>query len=344
MSPFEQELRRLGTRRIRLAELRDAYFRAHRETLDAPDARRLLHDALCELKDDGAVELPARGWDESGSPPIPRTVLLRNVERKGTKRAAQAWLPALAFAADERNPARRTTLEAINAFLIARRGEKLHPVPARERSLHIFGDEKRLDTLRKSKTTLLEGRISLADLSCYAVDPPLPVERDPRHTPGRPILVLENYHSYESFRRWNQTARQYAAIAFGGGNAFRRGAGNLDEIITSTQASGAVYIGDLDPRGVEILLGVNDQRVSTGRSAIPPHRGLYRWLLANGCRGELKNTPRRDMLAKVWQRFPVDLVHDIMELWETGLRIPQESFGLEQLSGTDEGVARADAA
>ena len=103
MSPFEQELRRLGKRRIRLVELRDAYFRAHREALDAPDSRRLLHDALRDLKDDGAVELPARGWDESGSPPLPRTVLLRNAGRKGTTRAAQAWLATLAFAADERN-------------------------------------------------------------------------------------------------------------------------------------------------------------------------------------------------------------------------------------------------
>ena len=231
MSPFEQELRRLGKRRIRLAELRDAYFRAHREALDAPDSRRLLHDALRDLKDDGAVELPARGWDESGSPPLPRTVLLRNVGRKGTKRAAQAWLPALAFAADERNPARRSTLEAINAFLIARRGEKLRLVPTRERSLHIFGDEKRLDNLRKSKTTLFEGRISLRDLSCYPVAPPLPVETNPRWTRGRPVLVLENYHSYESFACWNHKARQYAAIAYGGGNAFRQGAGKAHTVM-----------------------------------------------------------------------------------------------------------------
>ena len=344
MSPFEQELRTLGKRRIRLEELRDAYFRAHRETLDAPDARRLLHNALLTLRNDGALEIPATGWDESGSPALPRTVLLRNAGRNGTKRAAQAWLPALAFAADERNPARRTTLEAINAFLIARRGEKLHLVPTRERSLHIFGDEKRLDTLRKSKTTLFDGRISLADLSCYAVDPPLPVERDRVRTPGRPTLVLENYHSYESFRRWNHNARQYAAIAYGGGNAFRQGAGNLDEIIRSTQASGSVYVGDLDPAGAEILLGVNNHRQSTGRSAILPHRGLYRWLLTNGYRQPLKKTPTAEILAKLRDLFPFDLVRGILDLWETGQRIPQESFGLEQLSGTDESVARADAA
>ena len=344
MSPFEQELRRLGKRRIRLVELRDAYFRAHREALDAPDSRRLLHDALRDLKDDGAVELPARGWDESGSPPLPRTVLLRNAGRKGTTRAAQAWLPTLAFAADERNLARRTTLEAINAFLIARRGEKLNFVPTRERSLHIFGDEKRLDNLRKSKTTLFEGRISLRDLSCYPVDPPLPVETNPRWTRGRPILVLENYHSYESFRCWNHKARQYAAIAYGGGNAFRQGAGNLDEIITRTKASGTVYVGDLDPAGAAILLGVNDHRQSTGRSAICPHRGLYRWLLANGCRRPLKKTPAADMLAKLGGLFPFELVRGLLDLWKTGQRIPQESFGLEQLSGTDERIARADTA
>ena len=163
-------------------------------------------------------------------------------------------------------------------------------------------------------------------------------------TPGRPTLVLENYHSYESFRRWNHNARQYAAIAYGGGNAFRQGAGNLDEIIRNTQASGTVYVGDLDPAGAEILLGVNNHRQSTGKSAILPHRGLYRWLLSNGYRRPLKKNPKTEILAKLRDLFPFDLVRGILDLWETGQRIPQESFGLEQLSGTDQSVARADAA
>ena len=344
MSPFEQQLRSLGKRRIRLPELRDAYFRAHPEALDAPDSRHLLHDALRDLNDGGAVELPATGWDKSGDPPLPNTLQLKNTALKRSPRDAQAWLPKLAFAADERNRSRRMTLEAINAFLITTRGKKLELVPTRERSLHIFGDEKRLDKLLKGKTTLFERRLSLHDLACYPVAPPLPFEVTTRWTRARPILVLENLHSYESFRRWNRKARQYAAVAYGGGNAFRQGAGNLDEIITRTNASGTVYLGDLDPSGTEILIGVNDDRKSTGRSTLVPHRGLYRWLLANGHRRPLDSSATHVVLTKLSTVFPHELVNGLLHLWKTEQRIPQESFGFEQLSGLNESIARADSA
>ena len=45
-------------------------------------------------------------------------------------------------------------------------------IPIKERSLEIFGDEKRLDALR---TTILfsEGRLTLEQLCCFAVAEPL---------------------------------------------------------------------------------------------------------------------------------------------------------------------------
>lgn len=131
---------------------------------------------------------------------------------------------------------RMADLQAINAFLISARDRKPTQAPTRERSLQIFGDEKRLDDLRKGKTGLFEGRISLEDLLCYPVAPPLPCEMPPQRPYGRPVLVLENYHSYDSFCRWNRQAALYAAIACGAGNAFRQGADNLDDLIAATAA------------------------------------------------------------------------------------------------------------
>ena len=345
LSPFEQELRRLGKRRIRLAELRDAYFRAHREALDAPDSRRLLHDALRDLKDDGAVELPARGWDESGSPPLPRTVLLRNAGRKGTTRAAQAWLPTLAFAADERNRGPADNSRG-NQRLPHRQAGREASISCRHESGHCTssGTRSASTICGKARPRCSRGAspcaISVATRSPHRC-------RSKRIRDGH--AVVRSWSSRTTTRTrvsrcWNHKARQYAAIAYGGGNAFRQGAGNLDEIITRTKASGTVYVGDLDPAGAAILLGVNDHRQSTGRSAICPHRGLYRWLLANGCRRPLKKTPAADMLTKLGGLFPFELVRGLLDLWKTGQRIPQESFGLEQLSGTDERIARADTA
>ena len=264
----------------------------------------------------------------------------------GTRRApeAHAWLPALAFAADERHPVRRQDLQAINAFLVSARGKSLSPVPTRERSLQIFGNEKRLDDIRKGEPTLFDGRISLDDLHCYSVAPPLPYETPDSPSPGGPVLVLENYHSYDSFQRWNREAALYAAVAYGGGNAFRQGAGNLDELIARTAADGAFYVGDLDPTGVDILLGVNARRRADRRSTVQPHCALYRWLLAHGCRRPLDKAPKAGLAARVRELFPADIASALGELWAAGLRIPQESFGLEQLRGEEATIASPDAA
>ena len=260
MSSFGDELRALGKRRIGLPELRAAWLRAHPEARDQPEQRRLLLDALRGLESEGLIDLPKRGWDTSGSPALPRTASLRNASRDRRTRTPQAWMPALAFAADERHPVRRADLQAVNAYLLSVRGREPVPAPTRERSLQVFGDEKRLDDLRKGDLALFEGRVTLADLHCYPVAPPLPHETPPKSEPGRPILVLENYHSWDSFRRWNREAALYAAIAYGGGNAFRQGAGNLDDLVASTLAKGALYLGDLDPAGARILVGVNRRR------------------------------------------------------------------------------------
>ena len=346
MPTFEEALLALGKRRVRLSELRDAYLRAHPDALDAPDLRRLLLDALLRLERDEVADLPAPGrrWDASGSPALPRTASLRNAVRTRRSPKAHAWLPALAFAADERHPVRRADLEAINAYLVSARDRSLSPVPTRERSLQVFGNEKRLDLIRKGEPTLFEGRISLDDLHCYPVAPPLPFETPDSPSAGQPILVLENYHSYDSFRRWNREAALYAAVAYGGGNAFRQGAGNLDELIVRTSAVGAFYVGDLDPAGIDILLGVNERRRADRRTTVQPHTGLYRWLLAHGCRRPLGKAPRDGLTPRLCEIFPAGIAHALGELWAEALRIPQESFGLEQLRGREAAVASPEAA
>ena len=217
-------------------------------------------------------------------------------------------------------------------------------MPTRERSLQIFGDEKRLDLIRKGEPTLFEGRVSLDDLHCYPVAPPLPFETPDSPSAGQPILVLENYHSYDSFRRWNREAALYAAVAYGGGNAFRQGAGNLDELIVRTSAVGAFYVGDLDPAGIDILLGVNERRRADRRTTVQPHRGLYRWLLAHGCRRPLGKAPRDGLPPRLCEIFPAGIARALGELWAEALRIPQESFGLEQLRGREAAVASPEAA
>ena len=239
---------------------------------------------------------------------------------------------------------RRKDLQAINAFLLTMRDRSLCAVPTRERSLQVFGDEKRLDRLRKGGLSLFEGRVSLDDLKCYPVAPPLPYETPEKPAPGRAILVLENYHSFDSFRQWNRRAALYAAVAYGGGSAFRQGSGNLDDVVERIDADGALYVGDLDPAGVEILIGVNLRRQEEGRAALRPHRGLYRWLLGHGCRRPLEAEPGKELIRRLGETFPADVVSALVVLWSGRERVPQESFGLHQLGGRDAAVASPEAA
>ena len=125
MPTFAEELRSLGKQRIGLTELRDAYLRAHPEALSAPEPRRLLLDALLTLEREGLADLPKRNWDTSATPALPRTASLRNVKGSHHARKAQAWLPMLGFAAEERHPVRRGHLQAINAFLVSARDRAL---------------------------------------------------------------------------------------------------------------------------------------------------------------------------------------------------------------------------
>lgn len=344
MGTFEEELRASGAQRVKLTEIRQAYLRAHPETELAPNLRRLILAALRKLEDDQIVDLPKGGWDGSASPSLPRTIKIRNTVSPKRDRRTNAWLPILAFAADESNPRRIKILQDINDFMLSTRNKVLFPVPTKERSLHIFGDEKRLDSIRKGELTLFEGRVSLDDLMCYPVAHPLPYEIPQKRVSGNPILVLENYHSYDSFRRWNQEAAHYAAIAYGGGNAFRstqQGVDNLDDLIECTAANGAFYIGDLDPVGAEILIGVNERRRADGRTILQPHCGLYRWLLKNGHRRPLDNNHKikEDLAHRVGVEFPADITESLIALWYGKQRIPQESFGLAELSGKDTGTA-----
>ena len=96
-----------------------------------------------------------------------------------------------------------------------------------------------------------------------------------------------------------------------------------------------MYLGDLDPSGTTILIGVNQVRRSEGRSPVRPHRGLYRWLLEHGCRRPLETPPTDRQTASLSEVFPAGIAAGLVDLWSAGQRVPQESFGLDQLSGED---------
>ncbi len=82
-----------------------------------------------------------------------------------------AWEPELSFCRVARLMVAFDDVRSIDAFL-KEDGRRRLFVPIKERSLSIFGDEKRLDELYRGSALFDEGRLDLESLRCYIVPEP----------------------------------------------------------------------------------------------------------------------------------------------------------------------------
>lgn len=331
MSDAFLEVLRSGSRkRVALEDVRRAFFAAHPEVLTNPGRNALLLERLHALEEAGALALPAPGsWEKVGNPPLPTWVQVKRPPALApvVDYAAVPWVPELGFWPELKPPALEAA-RAINDFLLRRR-TTLKMVPIKERSLEIFGDEKRLDALRASGgNSLFGGRLPLSALGAFVVPSPLPYRM--ADAAGKPVLVVENHNSFWSFGEWNQQARRYAAVVYGSGTALYGSGNALEQVLHEVGGVGALYLGDLDPAGVRIPLEFNRTR-AVGGTSVTPALELYRWLLENGRRRSLEERPERPgYLAHEW--LGAELGTDLAALWDAGWWIPQESLGFEQLT------------
>jgi len=67
-------------------------------------------------------------------------------------------------------------------------------------------------------------------------------------------------------------------------------------------------------------------------------------LLAHGRRRPLEAAFADRLAAELASMFPPEIAAGLVDLWTSGQRIPQESFGLEQLSSDEKAVALPEAA
>jgi len=138
--------------------------------------------------------------------------------------ATHPWEPELQFCATARLQIRHDELAKIDHYL--KHGGRARPmIPIKERSLQIFGDEKRLDELHRASTLFDAGRLTLETLRAYIVPEPLPWLRGA--CPTGPILTLENAATWDTFCRWDKQHPTFSALIYGGGNRFPDGIPHL---------------------------------------------------------------------------------------------------------------------
>jgi hypothetical protein len=235
--------------------------------VDAPWAgtwasRARLAYALQQLAEQSAITLPAisgRLWDRS-LPPLPARIDIPANRRGSISQIDPAdvlWVPAMRhwapqwMRASKPPAALRVAAVEINRWLQRTLGAAPGWVAREERSLHIFGDEKRLAHLTDG-ALFASGRLTLSDLAC---DAPVGHLRIARFAATGPVLVLENKATFDSAWRGLRASseRSYAALLFGSGDAVGalvHDLTKLDELV-GVRPTTCFYAGDVDVAGIE---------------------------------------------------------------------------------------------
>lgn len=238
------------------------------------------------------------------------------------------WEPELRFCAQARLVVSFDEVRRIDAFLKSGGRSRLL-VPIKERSLDIFADEKRLDELYRGSALFDESRLILETLRCFVVPEPLAWVRGP--DPTKPIIVLENVATWDSYRRWNEQHSLFGAVVYGGGDRFREGVLYLITIFAELGGPREVfYFGDLDSAGLRIPRCASDRAETAGLPPIQPHLWSYRELLRTSpvatAEGDVDNgTMDRDC---AWLG---DLAEPAKLIIRSGQRRAQEHIGWEFL-------------
>ena len=245
----------------------------------------LVTHAVRTLRDLGVLSLPSdrtasvlkKNYDRRCDPPIPLFVTIQReaAERAPAPRREHPWHPDLDFLVRERRLECPDVWLAIDRWL-KERGDDTDVVAVRERSCEIFGDEKRLDDVRKYKF-FKTGAITLGRLRCE--DAPEPIAaRLCRASRTRVALVVENKDTFRSACLANAEAHAYAAVIFGEGNAFPKRVADLGNLAEECPFDEVHYFGDIDGEGFAIAAAAEQAVLSLGGFSFSLATGLYRAL------------------------------------------------------------------
>jgi hypothetical protein len=319
-----------------LEELWHAAFAIEPELASSVDRRSRLLASLERLAGSGRIRpWPTRraSFERSSLPSLP--LVVRAPPTAASERPIRPVLPAelrpeLAGARnlDRIRADEVATLVAVNEFLRDLDSSR-PPVPVRERSLEIFGDEKRLESIRAQRLYAI-GVLSDELLRCFEVHPPFVYLRV-SDVPA--ALVLENHHTYDSACRLLKTdARDIGVVVYGAGGAFCTSVTYLAELDPAVKQ--AYYFGDLDIAGLSIPARAHLVGQAACTASVTPAVGLYRALLASPHRRPA--TPVAAGAASglvAW--LPEELRAGASQLLMSGHWLPQEAVGLEVMSSID---------
>jgi hypothetical protein len=311
-----------------IEHLLEAFRRAFPHRQGDTDARSIMSQLLAQLEQSCVLCLPKktnrRAYDYSERTPLPKRVT-RCDRLKPVKSPAVVWRPELGFAG-ELGVSWQEELLAVQEWL-RNGGTSAAHVALRERSVEIFGDEKRLDSLLGTQLFTM-GRLSLDLLRCYLPAVPIYVVSLPQVVASLPLLVVENHTTFDTLCRWNEQCRHYSAVAFGAGAAFIAACKSLRTHLAAPGCSGQLlYFGDLDPKGIWIPARASQDCAID----VLPDENLYTLLIS---KGRKIRTPSHEPILfepEMIKWLPAGLREETERHFSNGRRLPQELVSLPDL-------------
>lgn len=321
------EARANGRTRVDIEDVWKEFTKLRPDDARAADARQRLADLLDRATVERLIK-PSVSTDRIVPIPLPRFVTLTSVETPANSPRRAPWLPQLGWASDMRlSPHQLNVLDRVNRWL--RDGGAERPlVPAEERSIELFDDEKAIaNRIGGAKSLWAAGRLGPDLLRYQNVTIPFPYRQVGT---GDRLLMVENTAAFRSCSQLLSVAEHpYFAVAFGQGSWAPKTVPAAIELPGSIRALD--YWGDLDPKGLAIARDVLSAAAEVGLAA-SAHQSLWRLMVAEEPVQHAK-APRvfdSSLLAVL----PEDLRARAGEVLSKRCRIPQERVGYERLSSS----------
>lgn len=327
---FVAELKAVAAQRTRV-DLGDVWLVFGRLFVDdarAVDARQRLADLISASDESGLLQ-PSVSTDKLVPTPLPRFVTLIDQRPASAARRPVPWVTALGWASTvELGAVQYDVLDKVNRWL-RDGGADSAIVPAEERSLELFDDEKAIAGHIGGAMTLWgPGRLSPELLRFENVPMPYAYRSVGN---GRHLLMVENTATFRTCTRLlsAEKGHPYCAVSFGQGSwAPKTVPAALDH---PTPIDELHYFGDLDVRGLEITREVVSVAEAVGLRA-QAHASLWSIMLAQDPAGPAKGPEVFD--PAIVDVLPVQLRGPATAVLRERRRIPQERAGYDLLSRT----------
>jgi hypothetical protein len=339
LTHFSRLLGQHRRKHLRSAEIWRAFATAFPHRPAGPAERRLLMAALDSLQTQGVLRLPSprgRRWDRAAQPAVPTAVeLVKEVTPKASSDWRRfPWHPSLHWILDlKRLSAEQVRfLEQVHRGLV--NGDFQEPAPLKYRSLQLTGREKQLASLARS-ALFGSGRLTLELLGCLSEALPLAWESVGE---ADAMLIFENAGPFAVACHvlGSMTDPPYGVVAYGAGRSVIAALGHLPKLKRTVHHID--YVGDLDARGLDILLGALERAAALGLPPVRPatrfHAAMVSAAAAFGARDgwpadETKPCGRStDELVRVLNGAVAAQVKGILR---QGRRIPEEVLGPREM-------------